>query len=269
MLHWLACLWGLVPQFYDSLRKDHADLEAAAWVKYELDSNSCTLCLPNATDPALRLACDSDCLTSCELTTLTELRGWEPGYTENQESWVCRAQRLGWISADLGRHGQLWVFAFVEAVCMVCGGSQYVIQPSNTSEYLILALAVLSGCLLIALVQGVICGIVTTGDPYTIMFRQVAAPASRATHALAITPPATPPPVPPTSSAARRILPAALTLLSRPLGGAEHGRPRVYDGGHEGGASPTRRRALVLQADALAAEAARLQLARFATLAQD
>ena len=52
-------------------------------------------------------------------------------------------------------------------------GSVSTVTPANVPEYLFFFLAIAIGTVLIAAVQGVICGVVTNGDPDEIAWRQV------------------------------------------------------------------------------------------------
>ena len=46
------------------------------------------------------------------------------------------------------------------------------VEPANTAEYLFNLVAILAGTILFAAVQGIICGVVTTGNPDEIAWRQ-------------------------------------------------------------------------------------------------
>ena len=62
--------------------------------------------------------CDSDCLTACELQTLSQMNDWPIKYAERQESWICRGQREGILAPELGAHHEMWILCLLEAICM-------------------------------------------------------------------------------------------------------------------------------------------------------
>ena len=58
-------------------------------------------------------------------------------------------------------------------------GGVSTVTPTQRSEYLVFFVAILCGTVLLSAVQGVICGVVTNGDPDEISWRQVRMRASR------------------------------------------------------------------------------------------
>ena len=61
-LHWLACVWALLPQFFSSWR-DEPDIMRALRERLA-DDDSCVACVDGA-------ACTTTCLTSCEVDVVS------------------------------------------------------------------------------------------------------------------------------------------------------------------------------------------------------
>ena len=93
----------------------------------------------------------------------------------NKEHWICRAALGGTLStktsASTSGVFEVWVFAMLVALAQLCGGA-VVIAPANTVEYVLFFVALLAGSVIWAVVQGVVCGVITTGDPHLIEHRQ-------------------------------------------------------------------------------------------------
>ena len=116
--------------------------------------------------------CEQDCLTSCEIELLAGLNGVSQSLIANREHWMCRAKASGQITQDWDQEGfEVYVFCFVVAVGQLSGGA-ISIAPMNISENILFIIALLIGSVIMAVVQGVICGIVTIGDPHYIEHRQ-------------------------------------------------------------------------------------------------
>ena len=168
-----------------------------------MDTDStCTGCI--ATDEATAELCESPCLTVCERRALASMRGVNEQYIFYTETWLCRYMRL--VHAE-GSHGipcssqplahpvpvlvpctrysesgqitphyekaplDVYLTALLVAMLQLVGGVSTVV-PSNTYEYTFFVIAILVGAVLFAAVQGVICGVVTNGDPDEIAWRQ-------------------------------------------------------------------------------------------------
>lgn len=184
LLHWFACGWCLLPSLQGSQRGEDGSLEyvalqAAVEMRMDVatkDGEVCTACQATGGGDAANAAlCAHPCLTECEVETLAGLLGVSTAYVYNHEVWTCRAVAAGHFKPDAIIAGNapadLYVTALLVAMLQMVGGVSTVL-PQNVGEFAWFAITVLMGTVLFAAVQGVICGIVTTGDPDEIAWRQ-------------------------------------------------------------------------------------------------
>jgi hypothetical protein len=174
LLHWFACGWGLIPALQGSQRAGmEAPLEAALSKRMDYDA-SCTGCISEDVghDPLVAAICASPCLTECERTVLAELTNRFSDYVYNTEPWTCRAVASGLLSPDYRNEpASVYSASILVAMLQLVGGVA-TIMPTNVTEYVFFFIAVFIGTVLFAAVQGVICGVVTQGDPDEIAWRQ-------------------------------------------------------------------------------------------------
>ena len=123
------------------------------------------------------------CLSSCEIGALaehwTELSGTEDSdnlftveYVANLEPWTCRAVAAGTLTPDYKDNpAQVYISALLVALLQLVGGVSTIL-PMNVGEYLFYFVSILTGTLIFAAIQGIICGVVTTGNPDEIVWRQ-------------------------------------------------------------------------------------------------
>ena len=169
-LHWFACAYAMLALFSLSEPRTPELLEAVAQRRSEVGSDVCSGC--SIDDAWNSPQCEQDCLTSCEIELLAGLNGVSQSLIANREHWMCRAKASGQITQDWDQEGfEVYVFCFVVAVGQLSGGA-ISIAPMNISENILFIIALLIGSVIMAVVQGVICGIVTIGDPHYIEHRQ-------------------------------------------------------------------------------------------------
>lgn len=97
VLHLFTCTWGLAAQLSGSLRT--TELKHAIDAR-QLNDSACVGCGVLSSSAASVSACRSDCLTSCEVSTLAELTGFSTVYVVNQQSWLCRGEFHGLLRSD-------------------------------------------------------------------------------------------------------------------------------------------------------------------------
>jgi hypothetical protein len=169
LLHWLACLWSLIPQLQPGLR-DAEGLSAVVAARVAVDT-TCEACLCGD-DPLTTPACRSPCLTPCEIEELMALQHVNREYVYNAQSWLCRGASEGLLHPDFERKPfGTWVAALVVAMLQLLGGVAE-IQPTNDVESVVFIISVLIGTVVFAGVQGVIIRVITTGNPDEMLFRQ-------------------------------------------------------------------------------------------------
>lgn len=178
MLHWFACSWCLLAALTSSQREgNEAGVEEQLLGLMEApDSSSppagrmCTGCL--VSDPSTQPLCSNPCLTPCEREALALHRGVSPDYIFYSETWTCRAVETGHLRPDYQEAPRsVYLTALLVAMLQLVGGVSTIL-PTNVIEYVFFFTAILSGTVLFAAVQGVICGVVTNGDPDEIAWRQ-------------------------------------------------------------------------------------------------
>jgi len=181
-LHWFACGLGLLAQMHGSLRDDVInDLEAVVGARMQHDP-FCSGC--NRTDAVLDAKYCGDmtpCLTPCEIEELAYLNKgsrtlppWMHAYEMRQitksEHWICRYSDQG-MALDPREHLKVFVAALHVAMLQMGGGVGSIV-PENTSEFMVFFMCTLLGSVLWAIVVGTICGLIATGDPHDINYRQ-------------------------------------------------------------------------------------------------
>lgn len=174
LLHWFACGWGLIPALQGSQRAGvEAALEANVAKRMDYDA-SCTACISADVehDPSVAAICGSPCLTACERAALAELTNRLPDFVFNAEPWTCRAVATGLLSPDYrSEPASIYAASILVAMLQLVGGVSTIL-PTNVIEYTFFFVAVFIGTVLFAAVQGIICGVVTQGDPDEILWRQ-------------------------------------------------------------------------------------------------
>ena len=191
-LHWFACGWALLAQLTPSQRGDmgsDVQLDIEAGVLQRLANNAtsssgipCTGCI--SMNLLTQPICEMTCLTECEREILAEIRdqqdvlttyNMEISYVFNNENWICRAVDSGLLTrlalVPDGAPIDIYGTALLVSMLTLVGGVA-TITPLNIVEYFYFFAAILSGTILFAAVQGIICGVVTTGDPDEIQWRQ-------------------------------------------------------------------------------------------------
>ena len=103
---------------------------------------------------------------------LGSLIGQSTEFVLMSEPWTCRAAAAGTLPPDFRTHyNDVYCASLLVAMLQLVGGVSTIL-PCNTAEYVFFFCAILIGTVLIAAVQGVICGVVTNGDPDEIKWRQ-------------------------------------------------------------------------------------------------
>lgn len=217
MIHWFSCFWALLPQLQPQWRDEPglepavaacvADPSACVWAGWQ--NGTCTGCV--AASASTEEICSSTCLTPCEREVMAVLSGESAVYVRARESWLCRAAEDGFLKKGYADAPfDVWLTAALVAMFQLVGGAAGIV-PSNPLEYASFILAILTGTLVFAAIQGVIVQVGARARPTP------RAPAPPALHARRPTRPLTPaPPCRPARPPA--LLPplSALTTPSRP-----------------------------------------------------
>lgn len=178
LLHWLACLLGLVAQLMSPPRTPELRTAVAT---AKLTDSTCTGCTTDILGVRGSL-CFDICLTPCEADLIAQMgvgASPPPGAYDAQlalvlakEAWPCRYAAVGKISPMPTYHGEMWVAGLYVAMIQLGGGVGSIV-PENLSEYILFLLCIFVGSVAWAGVVGTICAVLTTSDPATIEFRQV------------------------------------------------------------------------------------------------
>ena len=106
---------------------------------------------------------------------MAQLKRVSTTYVQNHEPWLCRAVEAGYFMPQAVVPGaaptDVYVSALLVAMLQMVGGVSTIL-PTNVAEFGWFFGTVLAGTVLFAAVQGVVCGVVTTGDPDEIAWRQ-------------------------------------------------------------------------------------------------
>ena len=177
LLHWFACLLGLIAQLMTPLRTSALSAAVEATM---LTDPTCTGCTANLQKVA-GSHCFDICLTPCESSTLAQMvvgPDPAPGAFDAQsaligakEAWPCRYAAAGKISPMPQYHGELWIAGLYVAMIQLGGGVGSIV-PENLLEYIVFFLCILFGSVAWAGVVGTICAVLTNEDPATIEFKQ-------------------------------------------------------------------------------------------------
>lgn len=180
LLHWFACFWALVPRLQPrqtqsyGVSQERMELRLAEHLDVPTEHGfECNGCFTE--DSSTRHFCESPCLTVCEREILAELTGEAMMFIRNNENWLCRAVEDGLLKKEaLSLGGAPWhVYAASVLVSMMqLVGGVSTIVPMNTTEYIFFFVAIIVGAVLFAAVQGIICGVVTNGDPDETRWKQ-------------------------------------------------------------------------------------------------
>ena len=179
MLHWFACTWALIPRMQTPQIESYGitpktlELELEKRANAMDDPTACTGCFSD--DPSSAHHCISPCLSPCERATVAALTGHNRLYIDNNENWLCRAVEAGILPEgaldDGGAPGDVYAASLLVAILQLLGGVSTIL-PMNTIENIFFFVAVLAGAVLFAAVQGIICGVVTNGDPDETLWKQ-------------------------------------------------------------------------------------------------
>lgn len=186
LLHWFACGYALVPQLQPSQRGDLGSplqmrIESRIRDRIESLSDSmtlsgdiCTGCMRD--DPRTNTICSASCLTECEREVLADMTGTRLTFIAKNENWICRAIESGNLPAEAafadGAPYDTYVTCLLISMLQLVGSLSGQMEPANTVEYFFNFAAILCGTVLFAAIQGIICGVVTTGDPDETLWKQ-------------------------------------------------------------------------------------------------
>ena len=168
-LHWGACLWRLIADVQGTSRDD-ARLPAVLLDRMLVDS-ACTGCMPRGVDESFdewltgsdAAACSSPCSTPCEIELVAMLNNVSVAYQGTQENWMCRLEGTG-IVPPLGEVFRTYVACVFHSVLLLAGSFYY--MPANAVEHIVVGFYNILGLVLWAIVQGVVCAMLTTGNPF-------------------------------------------------------------------------------------------------------
>ena len=163
-MHWLACLWMLLPQLQSSWRENGG--VALAMEAQMTHDPTCTGCVCSS-DPNSAV-CRSPCLTDCEIAVAANISGLPEMNVRNGQSWYCRAVGKGWLLPDF-RDSPMTMYIF--GLSKVFGGLGP-LGASDTSESIIIVVTNLGVRISFAILQGLIMRVLTTGNPEETRFRQ-------------------------------------------------------------------------------------------------
>ena len=171
LLHWLACILGILAQLTSPPRSDQLAMSVERAIQD--GDEQCYGCLPDGARTPGSL-CSSPCLTTCEIWQLAQLQ-LPGGYNDeisarvarlsSEQSWVCRYSEAGKVSPPTW-HAEVWVAALYVALIQLGGGVGSIV-PENFSEYIVFLVGIIIGSVTWAMVVGTICATMATGDPYT------------------------------------------------------------------------------------------------------
>jgi hypothetical protein len=188
-MHWLACLWALLPTLMSNLREEDGLAEALhRRMNRELASQAmaggsraltggggggglrCEACLCGD-DMRANPACASPCLTECEIDEVANLWGVNLEYVYHAQGWRCRAAAEGLLPADfVDEHGSVWLTSMLMSIFQMLGGWGK-IGPKNDVESLEVIFAITIGTALFAYVQGSVLQYITQGSPAAMEYR--------------------------------------------------------------------------------------------------
>ena len=129
---------------------------------------TCTACVSSIAvadrDEDMATACELEyCSTPCEIEVASQLMGVSVAYQDQQENWLCRFHIKGWVPYNKDDLlGTYWTCLY-SAVCML--GGAFLREPVNSLEYFVTTIVNLLGLFLWAIVQGVVCAMMSTGNP--------------------------------------------------------------------------------------------------------
>ena len=198
LLHWLACVMGLMAQLNPGQRTPQLQEQVVQrideggddlYYKYGRLGDTCYGCVVG--DSGLQKYCESTCLSPCEIDLLAhaqlqaqhEALG-KPGFADpfayelhharqlvyKAETWICRYNQLGVVS--LPKHtSEVWVASLYVAMIMLSGGVGS-IYPENVGEYIVFIIGMFIGSVIWAMVVGTVCAIMATGDPHLHEYHQ-------------------------------------------------------------------------------------------------
>lgn len=114
-MHWLACIWLLLPQLQDSYRDDPRLGEAitARLARNDSTSFECDACLCSS-DPESQV-CLNPCLTACEQEEMALILDWPVVAVRESQDWRCRAASKGWLDPTFSQQPALmWAFGLAK-----------------------------------------------------------------------------------------------------------------------------------------------------------
>lgn len=180
MLHWLACILGLMAQLdAGAMRND--GLSAAVQATIDAGDATCFGCTPSIFATGGRESiCRAPCLTPCEASTLAQMRlgsqyssaafDTQMNLIGAQEAWVCRYAAAGKIRPMPIYHGDVYWAALYVAMIQLGGGVGSIV-PENLEEYILFWFCIFVGSVTWAAVVGTICAVLTTSQPDKLQFQ--------------------------------------------------------------------------------------------------
>ena len=170
LLHWFACLLGLVAQLMAPPRSNELSAAVEATILKDPACTGCTADVLNVRGSH----CFDICLTPCEAETLAQMMvgpnaapvalDAQKALVSAQEAWPCRYAAAGKISPMPSYHGELWIAGLYVAMIQLGGGVGSIV-PENLLEYIVFFLCILFGSVAWAGVVGTICAVLTAADP--------------------------------------------------------------------------------------------------------
>jgi hypothetical protein len=126
----------------------------------------CTACTCEAGGASA--ACDSPCLTDCEVAMAASVSGLPLVNIRNGQNWYCRTVAKGWLAPDFSEAPfTMWFFALSKVF-----GGLGPLGTSDTSESVLITVTNLGVRISFAILQGLIMRVLTTGNPDETRFRQ-------------------------------------------------------------------------------------------------
>jgi len=165
-MHWLACIWLLMPQLQSTFRED-ADVQNALNHKIlTLNQTSCEACICSSDQNSP--VCLSPCLTDCEVLTVSEELGIPAHTVRNGQQWMCRAADKGWLPTDFSEFpSTMWVYALAKVL-----GGLGPLGAASPEESFLVSFNGLAVRISFAVLQGYILRVLTTGNPDEMRYRQ-------------------------------------------------------------------------------------------------
>lgn len=191
-LHWLACGFGLIGSLHGTLRTPAIErafqarlVDGGAGGVTGVADADCFGCVRG--DAIMGRFCESICLTPCELEAAATLEMGQDAFSHFpseasaimqqirfSEAWTCRVGASAWRATGYpsieNDPAGVWMMSLLEALILL-NGNGYRLEPTNVVERAYVLVVSIVGSFLWAFLIGSISGILSTGDPFDVSYR--------------------------------------------------------------------------------------------------